>query len=67
VNINIKLQNGLEVQGRTEEWLVAILRVLTPQQRDQVFASVAGKVIAYQTPGSYILHAEPGSLSALNK
>jgi hypothetical protein len=58
MNLSVRLPNGEEVTGRTEEWLAAILLVLTDDQRAVVMDRIRRKMVAYQTPGSYLLQAE---------
>lgn len=62
MNIRFQLQNGEEVTARTEEWVAAIIATLPEAQKTAVFERVARKLIAYSTPGSHVLLAEPGAL-----
>jgi hypothetical protein len=65
--IRFLLPNGLEIKARGEEWVSAIIMVLTPEQRGKVFGLIANKMVANPTPGHYILHAEPGVLGAFGR
>jgi hypothetical protein len=56
----IKLENGREVEARTEEWLAALIVILPKEQRAALIERVEKKLVAYSTPGSHILHAEGG-------
>lgn len=62
MNIRIRLKNGREVQARTEEWVAAIIALMPPEVQAAVCDRVEKKIIGYSTPGSFILHAEPGTL-----
>ena len=66
MRIRIRLQNGKEVEARTEEWVAAIVAMLPPAQQQALCERVEKKLIGYSTPGSHILHAE-GGLVGLRK
>lgn len=61
--LEVTLPNDTTVQATTEEWIAAILSVLTPEQQTKIFHVVQQKRVFVRTPGSYILHAEKGSYS----
>lgn len=63
--IRFLLPNGRVVEGRGEEWIAAILQVLPPAVQQQVFAAVERKMVAYETPGHYILQAEGFDLKSV--
>ena len=60
MRLKVRLENGEEIEARTEEWLAALIVMLPPPQRDALCERVRKKLVAYSTPGSYILHAEGG-------
>lgn len=60
MKLKVRLENGSEVEARTEEWLAALVVMLPKAQRDALCDRVAKKMVAYSTPGNYILHAEGG-------
>ena len=62
MNLTVKLPNGNQVTGRTEEWLAAVLSVLSEDQKRTVFQAVQQKMVAYKTPGHHVLQAEPMQL-----
>jgi hypothetical protein len=66
MNLRIRLQNNEEIAARTEEWLAAILLELPEQYRNRIYERIRKKNVFYQTPGSYLLHAEGGILSGFN-
>lgn len=60
MKLRVRMENGSEVEARTEEWLAALVVMLPKEQRDALCERVAKKMVAYSTPGNYILHAEGG-------
>ena len=60
-NITVKV-NGLPVTGRTEEWVSAILLVLSDEQKVKVLELVQNKVVAKPLPGHHVIHCETGHL-----
>lgn len=60
MKLKVRMENGEEMEARTEEWLAALIVMLPPAQRAVLCDRVRKKLIAYSTPGSHILHAEGG-------
>lgn len=58
MNIAVKMPSGETVKAPTEEWVAALIVMLPAHERRALCERIAKKVIAYETPGSYILRAE---------
>jgi hypothetical protein len=67
MKLKVRLQNGEEIEAYTEEWLAALISELPRDVAERVFTRIRNKSLRYSTPGSHILHAEPGVLSGLWK
>lgn len=65
MNLCVRLKNGHEVTAKTEEWLAAIITSLPPEHLEAVAMRVEQRLVAYSTPGNYVLHAEPGAFWAV--
>lgn len=60
MKLRVRLENGEEIEARTEEWLAALVVMLPREQREALCERVRKKVVAYSTPGSHVLRAEGG-------
>jgi hypothetical protein len=58
VNLSIRLPNKEQITAPTEEWLAAVISVLSDEQRRALFHRMGKRLVAYATPGSHILRAE---------
>lgn len=63
MKIKFQLQNGHYVEAPVEEWVAALVAELPPEYKARVFQRVDNKLVAYSTPGNYVLRAEPGTYS----
>ena len=62
--LEVRIKNGRPVKGSVEDWIASIVQNLPPEMATRVFKSVENKIVAYQRPGSHVLHAEPIELGA---
>ena len=64
MKLNIRLQNGEEIQATTAEWLAAIISEMRPEAQARVFERMRRSKSYFTTPGSYVIQAEGGVIGA---